>query len=271
MSKPSVSTRAMTQPQLVSSSPSSPSLPPAVAIPVKKGGRRTGTVNWTAAQLDILLGQVRAVLPRGHHEWEQVVSNYNALTGESADYERLHGKFFKLIRTVKPTGKNTKPTHVHTAQQINDEIEAHVFGGEAGEADDDAIDAAAMQMEQEVEREEEKADGAVSISPAPSSSSSPASSRSSSPPSASFIRSRDLHSFPSDRQQNKKPKGGELVDAMQALGAQLSSVVAAQMEVAREEAKLAREQMREEAKLTREQAAQQQLAMVQLIAAMSKK
>ena len=124
------SAHALSQPSPSSSvitSPPAASEINAVPVQPRRGGRTS--FNWDSRQTDCLLEQVRAVLPRGHHEWEKVVANYNALMSESADYNRLKDKFFKLVRTVKPTGKNTKPSHIQQAQEISAEIEARVHGG----------------------------------------------------------------------------------------------------------------------------------------------
>jgi hypothetical protein len=211
-------------------------------------GRQKGVGNWTPEMTDILLDQVKAVLPRGHYEWEKVVGNYNTLTGESADYDRLHDRFFKLVRTLKPTGKNTKPTHVTRAQEISAEIDGRVYGGLGdGEEKEDVIDRA---MQEVLSEEEEQKDVAASCPPSPRRASSPSSSSSPSPVSSLSSSSpvsgprSPLNAFPSERATIKKSKSGsEMAEAVQALSTTLNSAIAAQMEASREEAKLAREQM----------------------------
>jgi hypothetical protein len=242
--------------------------PPAVAVPPLRGGnfrgRQKGSGNWTPQMTDVLLDQVKAVLPRGHYEWEKVVGNYNTLTGESADYDRLHDKFFKLVRTVKPTGKNTKPTHVTRAQEISAEIDGSVYGGLGDEEEkEDNIDRA---MQALLSEEEEQKDVAASDPPSPRRASSPSSSSSSPSPVPSLSSSSPvsgprspLNAFPSERATVKKSKSGsDMAEAVQALSTTFNTAIAAQMEASREEAKLAREQAREEAKLAREQMAQNQ-------------
>ncbi len=189
------------------------------------------------------------------------MSNYNSLTGESADYNRLKDKFFKLVRTVKPTGKNTKPAHVQLAQEINEEIESKVHGGQGDcDGDEDAIDRAmhlsmALSGEEGDEKEEAAPDG---VEPS-SSSSSPSSSSSS-------LR----RTFPSERNTIKRARpNAEVTEAVQALSSSLSVAISAQMEQGREDAKLAREQMAMQQQQMQAQLLQQQQQMSQLIAAIT--
>ena len=190
------SAHALSQPSPSSSvitSPPAASEINAVPVQPRRGGRTS--FNWDSRQTDCLLEQVRAVLPRGHHEWEKVVANYNALMSESADYNRLKDKFFKLVRTVKPTGKNTKPSHIQQAQEISAEIEARVHGGLGdGEDDDDAVDRAAQQLALSGDEGEEKEEAVMAPSPSSAASSS-------SPSSPSMRRS--IQSFPSERTSSK--------------------------------------------------------------------
>ena len=225
----------------------------------------------------MLLQQVRAVHPRGHHEWERVVANYNQLTGEDADYDRLKEKFFKLVRTVKPTGRNTKPTHVTLAQEINAEIEGRVYAGLGdGENDDDAIDRAALHLSLSNDEKDEKEEAAPLSPPASSSSSPPPRP----PPSSDVVVRRVHHSFPSDRTSSSKraKPNAEVTEVVQALSATLSTAISAQMEQTRVEAKLAREQMalqQQQLTMQRElmtaQLLQQQQSMAALITALANK
>ena len=251
-------------------------LPPPTAPAAKKGGRKSGSTNWTPHQVDLLLDQVRAVLPRGHQEWEKVVLNYNQLTGESADYDRLHGKFIKLARTVKPTGKHTKPTDVHRAQPIIRDIEARVEAGlgDGEDGDEDAIDGAAMQQLSLAPAAAAPASARASApapAPAPAPARAPAS-RSPSPPTSSSSSSSSsprpgsrphLRSFPSDRQQSKKSRpGSDVIEALHVLGTSMVTAINAQMEQSREETKLAREQMAvQQQQMTQQMALQQQQMM----------
>ena len=78
------SAHALSQPSPSSSvitSPPAASEINAVPVQPRRGGRTS--FNWDSRQTDCLLEQVRAVLPRVHHEWEKVVANYNALMSES--------------------------------------------------------------------------------------------------------------------------------------------------------------------------------------------
>jgi hypothetical protein len=251
-------------------------------------------------QIEGLLDQVRAVLPRGRHEWDKVVANYNQLTQESADCERLKEKFFKLVRTVKPTGRNTKPDHVTRAQEINDTIEAKVHGAVADGHEEDSVDAVdlAERLALSDGKEEKSSQPSSSSSSdplAPSSfslslfhpsSSLPSPSTSSSSSSSAPATRVKPRVFPSER-SNKRLKGGsDVVEAVQSLSTTLSTAISAQLEQSRsqmqqsreaaqlereqsrEEAKLAREQASQEAKLAREQMAIQQQSLTALIAAL---
>ena len=144
---------------------------------------------------------MQALRPRGHYDWEKVVVNYNRLTGESANYDRLHDRFWTLARTKKPTGKHTKPSHVQRAHEILDMIDARVFSGiNDGDDSGDAIDhaAAALHLDEEEGKEEQAhASAASSTSPPPPARvSSPSLSSSASSSSSSPEPRRAPQSFP---------------------------------------------------------------------------
>ena len=77
----------------------------------RRRGRQRNSSNWEPHQIDRLLIEGRAALPRGQQEWDKVAAAYNRQTGETADAARLKDKFNKLVSTIKPTGRYKAHTH----------------------------------------------------------------------------------------------------------------------------------------------------------------
>jgi hypothetical protein len=102
--------------------------PPAPNRGLGPGGRKPGAKVWDAAAITFLLEEVERVLPRGHQEWEKVVSNYNARTQEGADFDRLKNKFNNMAKAKKPTGENTMRKHIENAKRIHALIVARTEG-----------------------------------------------------------------------------------------------------------------------------------------------
>jgi hypothetical protein len=75
---------------------------------VKRGGRRTGSQNFSNVDLDMLLKYVQTVRPVGQEQWVSVQDLYNIYAKKEGSVERiwtaLRDKWNKLIRCSKPTG-----------------------------------------------------------------------------------------------------------------------------------------------------------------------
>jgi hypothetical protein len=229
------------------------------ALPVRRGGRKSGSSNWSPAQIEALLDQVQAILPRGQQEWNRVVENYNRVTGESADYDRVHDKFFRLAHTKKPTGKNTKPSYITRAQKLLADIEGRALAADDEEEVEPFDCPPAMSLS---DQSDEKAAPSPSPLSIPSRASSPSQSSSSPSHSSSSSPTSQQRSFPSDRNNKKRARTSaepEVAEAMETLGSALTTAISAQLEQSREEGRLAREQMAQQ----QQQMAQQQMLMQQ--------
>ena len=161
--------------------PPTPSSPQTSSSASRKGGRKTGSVNWTPEKVDKLLAEVAAVLPRGHEGWELVTQRYNAAAGEQSDFERLKTKFFRLVGTRDAIGKHTRPEQVARAQDINRQIDdksytaQQLVKGEDGEQDNGSTEQASSSSNSNSDRQHSTA-VAPQLSPIQSASSSPTSS-----------------------------------------------------------------------------------------------
>ena len=95
-------------------------------------GRAANSKNWTPAQLGIMLQQVRSVLPRGAHDWQQVTYQYNNVTKENAEVLRIKKKFNSLANERKPTGGALMPATVSEAKKIKQLIDERIGSGIEG-------------------------------------------------------------------------------------------------------------------------------------------
>jgi len=95
-------------------------------------GRSANSKNWTPAQLGIMLQQVRSVLPRGAHDWQQVTYQYNNVAKENAEVLRIKKKFNSLANERKPTGGALMPATVSEAKKIRQLIDERIGSGIEG-------------------------------------------------------------------------------------------------------------------------------------------
>ena len=95
-------------------------------------GRSANSKNWTPAQLGIMLQQVRSVLPRGAHDWQQITYQYNNVTKENAEVLRIKKKFNSLANVRKPTGGALMPATVSEAKKIRQLIDERIGSGIEG-------------------------------------------------------------------------------------------------------------------------------------------
>ncbi|TFK80570.1 hypothetical protein K466DRAFT_569567, partial [Polyporus arcularius HHB13444] len=93
-------------------------------------GRQPGTFNYSADDLDYLLGLVAAKLPIGQSSWEEVTRLFNAWAKDNGRPTRtqkpLKTKFESLVRTPKPTGDAEIPPHVERAYEIEELINERI-------------------------------------------------------------------------------------------------------------------------------------------------
>ena len=108
-----------------------------------KPGKRSGTKNWTATEINLLLDSIDEIMPSGREMWEQVavscleVDESWGRAGESCKH-----KFEKMAFAKQPTGQADIPLHILRAKKIKDKISHNevlgcVYQNEVGTNDDD--------------------------------------------------------------------------------------------------------------------------------------
>jgi len=105
--------------------------------PTKKlGGRQRGNHNWKPHEIDIMLHHVKAYLPIGSQQWDDVTAAYNSDIRhpqlDTADTDRVKNKFTTLYSEKKPTGTGVKDKQITIAQTIQSAITAKVHGAVIG-------------------------------------------------------------------------------------------------------------------------------------------
>ena len=88
-----------------------------------KAGKRSGTRNWTATEITILLDSTDEIMPSGKEMWERVavscmeVDESWGRVGESCKH-----KFEKMAFAKQPTGQADIPLHILRAKKVKDKI-----------------------------------------------------------------------------------------------------------------------------------------------------
>lgn len=123
----------------------------------RRGGRRRGSMNFSAPDVTELLRLVRLHMPAGQHGWQKVCTGYNVYASTKGQPKRdvisLRSKYYKvrildmlyillsfamqLVNARKPTGDPDCPPDVREAKRIEREIQERVCLGIVN--DDDPV------------------------------------------------------------------------------------------------------------------------------------
>lgn len=93
----------------------------------KKGGRDSGSKNWTQQEHGLLLSCVGAHLPAGRDAWGHVASMYSSRAAAmglcARDQDQLKRKFNRLADAKKPTGQSEMKLEIAKAKELRRKID----------------------------------------------------------------------------------------------------------------------------------------------------
>eukprot|EP00536_Pseudo-nitzschia_multiseries_P004067 jgi/Psemu1/9171/gm1.9171_g len=81
------------------------------------GGRKAGIGNYTKAKLENMFAAIRAILPCGREDWDNV-ADVHAEKFPGRDTESIRNKFNRLHRKKAPTGNPTMRWGIKEAKEL---------------------------------------------------------------------------------------------------------------------------------------------------------
>ena len=90
----------------------------AVKKPTKTDGRKSGSTNFSPAELDYMLNILENILPIGPDEWNEVAQELYKRFPIGRDALAIRRKFMALHRRTGPTGDPNCPPEVIRAKKI---------------------------------------------------------------------------------------------------------------------------------------------------------